>query len=118
MPNKDKLRICIYVTKDEYALIKERTEATGISMSKYGKEVLLGYKPRSLFDQEAVLAMIKARADLGRLGGLFKLAITEGREKANIGDFRKFLDDLRTHQNKLSWCCAQVVELYKKKANK
>ena len=115
MPNKDKLRICTYVTETEYALIKERTKATGISMSRYAREVLLGYKPRSLFDQDAVLAMMKANADLGRLGGLFKLAITEGREKANINDFREFLEELRKHQSKLSWCCKQVVDLYKKK---
>ena len=115
MPNRDKKRVCAYLTAEEYEQVKEKSKRTALSMSSYTRSLLTGYEPRSIFDQDAVLEMIRAKADLGRLGGLLKLAITEGKEKARVRDMRQLLEDIRKGQGRLDQCCRQVVESYKKR---
>jgi hypothetical protein len=37
----------------------------------------VGHSPKSIFDQDAILALVKLHADQGRLGGLLKLWLSE-----------------------------------------
>ena len=53
----------------------------GISLSKFAKLVCTGIPVPSLEHKQAVQEIIKARADLGRLGGLLKQAIAAGGDK-------------------------------------
>ncbi len=61
-----------FVSERERAGI-ETHAATSLFVSAYLRNLGLGFQPHSTLDQQAILALIKANAGKGRLGGLFKL---------------------------------------------
>jgi len=73
----DKTALRSYVTPEEYKIIKENAGRARMSVSNYVKTVCLGHEVRSAVDKSAVLDLAKVSADLGRLGGLLKLALSE-----------------------------------------
>ena len=80
MPSKKK-RLPVYLTDEEHAIILEYAARAGISLSTFAKRVCLGMAVPSLEHKQAVQDIIKARADLGRLGGLLKQAIAADGDK-------------------------------------
>lgn len=83
MPSK-KPRITVYLSPEEHAKISGSATRAGISLSKFAKMVCTGFPVPSLEHKQAVQEIIKARADLGRLGGLFKQAIAAGGDKITL----------------------------------
>jgi hypothetical protein len=73
-----KRRITTYLTEEEYDRLRSSAARSGLTASTFIKRVCLGCQVNSSVDYEAINALLKANADLGRLGGLFKKAITEG----------------------------------------
>ena len=71
MPSKKK-RLPVYLTDEEYAEISASATRAGISLSRFAKLACTGIAVPTLEHKQAVQEIIKARADLGRLGGLFK----------------------------------------------
>jgi hypothetical protein len=65
------------LTLDEYQMIISKAKATGYTTSEYMRRVACGYPLQSMVDQLAANEIIKARSDLGRVGGLFKKWLTE-----------------------------------------
>jgi hypothetical protein len=61
--------------------ISESAARAGLSLSTFAKRVCIGFPVPSLENKQAVQEIIKARADLGRLGGLFKQAIAVDGDK-------------------------------------
>lgn len=111
MPCPGKKVLHAYLTPEEYEQMKSLADQAGISLSTYVKRVGLGQRVRSLADQEAVRALMKANGDLGRLGGLFKMAITEGRiREMQYAEFRQTLRRLEKGQAQVVACCRAVVE--------
>ena len=88
MPSKKK-RLPVYLTDEEHALISEYASRAGISLSTFARRVCTGSPVPSLEHKQAVQDIIKARADLGRLGGLFKLAIAAGGVKFTLNRLLK-----------------------------
>lgn len=80
MPSK-KRRLPVYLTQEEYEQIASSAARAGISLSKFAKLVCTGIPVPSLEHKQAVQDIIKARADLGRLGGLLKQAIAADGDK-------------------------------------
>lgn len=80
MPSK-KSRITMYLTPEEHAEISASAARAGISLSTFAKRVCTGMAVPSLEHKQAVQEVIKARADLGRLGGLLKQAIAADGDK-------------------------------------
>lgn len=80
MPSKKK-RLPVYLTDAEYAQISESAARAGISLSKFAKLVCTGSLVSSLEHKQAVQDIIKARADLGRIGGLLKQAMAADGDK-------------------------------------
>jgi len=68
--------IKVYVNETERETIERVAEATQKSPSALMRDLAMGFEPRSVFDKEAIQAMIKLNADQGRLGGLLKLWLT------------------------------------------
>ncbi|MDL2226426.1 hypothetical protein LJB86_02075 [Deltaproteobacteria bacterium OttesenSCG-928-M10] len=66
-----------YLNEDEYQAITREARKTGLSNSKYVKRVCLPHEVRSVVDQRAVLALLQCKGDLGRLGGLLKMHLSE-----------------------------------------
>ena len=98
MPSK-KQRIIMYLTPEEHTQISESAARAGISRSTFAKRVCIGMPVHSIEHKEAVQDMLKIRADLGRLGGLFKLALGEGKGPAH--ELHRLLREFEARQNEL-----------------
>jgi len=64
------------VLAEEEAAIKEQAAKSGLSVSAYLRKIGLGYPINSALDYQAVETLAKVNADLGRLGGLLKMWLT------------------------------------------
>ncbi len=65
------------VLPDEEAKIKEHAATAGLAVARYLRNLGLGYEAKSIIDLQAVDQLAKVNADLGRLGGLLKLWLTD-----------------------------------------
>jgi hypothetical protein len=75
----------------------------GLSISRFMRDVTLGYQVRSFEHEEFRLDLLKTRADLGRLGGLLKAALsTPDRFSAeDRAGLRELLSQIAQRQNDL-----------------
>ena len=61
----------------EVAAIAAQARAVGMTMGAYLRAVGAGYQPRTVVDRDRIDAMLKVNGDLGRLGGLLKLWLSD-----------------------------------------
>ena len=97
MPSK-KQRITVYLEPEEYSRIQASAQRAGISLSTFCKRVCLGMGVPSMEHKQTVKDILKANADLGRLGGLLKLALSEGGDKITLP---RLLREIEAGQNAL-----------------
>ena len=67
------------------------------------RELALGYEPGSVVDQMAIRELMGASADLGRLGGLLKMWLTND-ERAGFArhlNVPELLEEIRTLQGQI-----------------
>lgn len=64
------------VLPEEKAAIQRQADAAGLSVAAYLRNVGLGYEIRGMLDYRCVEDLARANGDLGRLGGLLKLWLT------------------------------------------
>ena len=84
MPSR-KQRITVYIGPEEYNRIQESANKAGLSLSTFCKRVCIGTPVPGLEHRQAIKDILKASADLGRLGGLFKLALSsEGQDRNTL----------------------------------
>ena len=107
MPSK-KLRLTVYLSPEEHAAITASASRAGISLSTFAKRVCTGMAVPSLEHRQAVRDMLKANADLARLGGLFKLALSEKPEGHDRFILQKLLRDIEASQRELKAAIASV----------
>ena len=65
------------VHPEEAEVIEAQARAAGLSIAAYLRNVGQGYQPRAVVDQDQVQEMLRINGDLGRLGGLLKLWLTD-----------------------------------------
>lgn len=65
------------VTAGEGDQIERLAEQTGLSIAAFLRLVGLGHQPRSMIDVEQARELVRVNGDLGRLGGLLKLWLTD-----------------------------------------
>lgn len=65
------------VHPEEAALVEAQAAAAGLSIAAYMRNVCTGYQPRSVVDREQVREMLRINGNLGRLGGLLKLWLSD-----------------------------------------
>lgn len=70
---RERTRLRVTATEEEQSAIKAQAKAAGLSVSAYLRNVGMGYPIRSILDHERVKELVRVNADLGRLGGLLKL---------------------------------------------
>lgn len=97
-----KKRLLVTLNEEEHALIKTTAAAVGMSMSRFLRVVGLGHQPQSILDHEQVREVIRARGDLGRVGGLLKLWLTE---RAGAG---AAVEDVRVVLNQIEVIAEEV----------
>ncbi len=83
---KDSPPISVWVTPDEKNLIEFYAKQTGQSTSAYLRQLGQGYVPKSIMDYGKVMELALINGDLGRLGGLLKLWLTNDVRTAQFGE--------------------------------
>ena len=90
-------------------------KASGHSASSFLRLVGQGYVMRSILDYERVEDLAKINGDLGRLGGLLKLWLTDDAKLTAFGMAQMsktivgVLDEIRANQTAIREIMAQVV---------
>ncbi|WP_027191918.1 plasmid mobilization protein [Fundidesulfovibrio putealis] len=109
MPTK-KMALWCYVNTEEHAIISANAEMAGLSRSTYIKRVCLGQSTPSLEKQHARRELLKINADLGRLGGLFKLCLSEKDTsiQALHMEVRRVLREIEARQRELKAAIARM----------
>ncbi|TKW64652.1 MAG: conjugal transfer transcriptional regulator TraJ [Paracoccus denitrificans] len=74
---RQRTHIKIWCDPEEKAKIEALAASVGESASSYLRLVGLGYQPRSIIDREQARELVRINGDLGRLGGLLKLWLTD-----------------------------------------
>lgn len=74
---KDQSPIKVYCLPAERAVIEQHARATGLSKSVYLLRVGMGTPIPSIVDHERIEELVKINGDLGRLGGLLKLWLSQ-----------------------------------------
>ena len=116
MPCPDKKAARVYLSPDDYTTIETVAKRAGLSISQYMRVVCLGGQVKSFEHEEFKLELIKTRADLGRLGGLFKAALADPEkifERSSDTwrlktDFRSLLHEIEKRQAELRKLVAKI----------
>lgn len=109
MPSK-KAVLKTYLTPEEYEKIIESADRTGLSLSTFAKRVCLGQPVPSLENKRARRELLRINADLGRLGGLFKLCLSE-KDRPLVAlhqEVRRVLWEIEARQRELKAAIASI----------
>jgi len=110
MASPNRKAVKTYLTLEEYGQVSAMAKQAGLSVSTLIKRICLGQEVRTKTDQQAVLALLKVNADLGRLGGLLKKALAEGQAGAEIFEFRGLLRQIEKGQAQVVRDCRTVTD--------
>ena len=118
--SKAKNAIKIYCKPNEREEIARNARETGISLSAYARTLALGRSPVTILELDELKKVMRVHADLGRLGGLLKMFLTNderlndmGREMG-VATIDGALVDIRATQAKL----LELVDVVLKKAKR
>ena len=100
--------IKVYCLPKERELIEENAKAAGMSLSAFLLSVGQGYQVQGITDYERVRELARINGDLGRMGGLLKLWLTDDLRKAVVGS--KAIYDLLAHIDKTQSQMAEVMK--------
>ncbi|MDR3631409.1 MAG: hypothetical protein P4L42_13855 [Desulfocapsaceae bacterium] len=115
MPVRSRKTLKSYLTQDEYQQITESAAKARLPVSKFCKRVCLAQEVRSTVDHQAVVTLAKANADMGRLGGLFKMILSEGNVGEYAGELRATLRSIEITKDTLLKDFQTVVKEFTKK---
>jgi hypothetical protein len=101
--------IKVYCLPEERRQIEANANAAGLSLSTYLLNVGIGYQIRGIVDHKQVEELARINGDLGRLGGLLKLWLTDDERTAQFGKatIRAVLSRIEATQD-------QMIELMKR----
>jgi hypothetical protein len=99
---------CMPDDRDEIALLAKNS---GNTMSTYLLRVGLGYRVESILDNKRVEELCRINGDLGRLGGLLKLWLTDDPRTAQFGEatIRALLSKIEDTQGEIQEVVRKVV---------
>lgn len=108
---KNTTPIKVYCMPEERDAIKANAAATGYTASNYLLRVGIGYPIKSILDNTRVEELMKINGDLGRLGGLLKLWLTNDERTAAFGEptIRALLSKINDNQDAIYEVARQVV---------
>ncbi len=116
MPSPNKKVVKSYLERNEYEELLKLAKQSGLSVSTFIKNVCLNKKIRTTTDYKTYLLLLKANADLGRVGGLLKLAITNGDQEAqSVKNIRTLLREIERNQNILMKYSKTITDSFVKR---
>ena len=77
--------IKVYASPEEKARIAASARACRLSVSAFARTLMLGFQPGSALDLERMDKILAISADLGRLGGLLKMLLTNDERLNDMG---------------------------------
>lgn len=103
--------IKVYCLPEERKAIEVNARATGLSLSTYLLNVGMGYQVQSIVDYEQVRELARVNGDLGRLGGLLKLWLSDDARTAQFGEstVRVLLSKIEATQDELGEVMLRIV---------
>ncbi|PPT98449.1 conjugal transfer transcriptional regulator TraJ [Xanthomonas arboricola] len=104
--------IKVYCLPEERELIEENAKRAGISVARYLRDVGQGYQVKGVMDYHYVRELVRVNGDLGRLGGLLKLWLTDDPRTARFGDatILALLGRIEATQDDMSQLMRSVVQ--------
>lgn len=109
-PRRELPPIKVWVSVEERAVIQERADQTGLSLSAFLLAVGMNTPIRSVVDLTAVADLAKVNGDLGRVAGLLKLWLGEKRgEGAPAVDVDAMMVEFRELQGEVRSLMSKVV---------
>ena len=105
--------IKVWCLPEERRGIEAGAGAAGLSLSAYLRKVGMGTEIRSALDQQRIIELAKINADLGRLGGLLKLWLTND-EKLAGHDPEQMLRMIHRVLERIQDTQAAMLEVVKK----
>ncbi|WP_420839030.1 conjugal transfer transcriptional regulator TraJ [Alcaligenes ammonioxydans] len=112
---KTQAPIKVYCLPDERAEIEAMARSSGHSVSTYLRLVGQGYRVTSIVDYRHVQELAKVNGDLGRLGGLLKLWLTDDAKLVPYGmtaisrTIAGVLDEIRANQSVIREVMVRIV---------
>ncbi|MBN8462314.1 MAG: conjugal transfer transcriptional regulator TraJ [Dechloromonas sp.] len=108
---KRKHHLRVPVFPDEKNLIEEQAQRAGMSVARFLREVGQGYRIGGVVDYEQVRELARINGDLGRLGGLLKLWLTNDERTAQFGEatIRAVLSRIEATQDQMGQVMLNVV---------
>jgi hypothetical protein len=99
------------VLPHEEAEIKHNAAASGSSIAAYLRNVGMGYQVRGILDHRRVEELARINGDLGRLGGLLKLWLTDDARTRAFGEatIRALLSKIEDTQARMQEVMRTVV---------
>ena len=93
-------RITVRLSDDELATVLDAASGSSLRPSTLMRELALGHRPRSTVDRQAVHRLAILRSDLGRVGGLLRMWLTNDErlafgEALDVPDLVAKIDHLR-----------------------
>ena len=105
---KDRNRpIKVLVSEQERNELLARAQKAGIPISTFLRSAGLGLRPRSALDRAAAMELLKLNGDLGRLGGLLKLWLSESGDP-QVSDIRSVLQKIDSTMDEIRRKAASV----------
>lgn len=104
------LRVPVFT--EERDGIERQAKQAGLSVACYLREVGQGYQIKSIVDYEQVRILVRINSDLGRLGGLLKLWLTDDVRTAHFdkATLRALLRRIETTQDQMSRVMKSVIQ--------
>ncbi|KVP14769.1 conjugal transfer protein TraJ [Burkholderia ubonensis] len=111
MTRKHGRHLRVPVLPDEEAAIKRNAAAAGLSVAAYLRNVGVGYEIRGILDLARVQDLARVNGDLGRLGGLLKLWLTNDARTAGFtpATIRVLLTKIEATQDELRAVMTRIV---------
>lgn len=95
-PNKKLVKA--YLTYNEFDALTDLAKRAGLSISRLVRTLCQSGQVKTFEHEELKLELIKTRADLGRLGGLFKLALGQSGNEMDNSQLRQVLREIEQRQ--------------------
>lgn len=108
---KRRQHLRVPVFPDEKEIIERQAKQSGLSVARYLREVGQGYQIKGIVDYEQVRELARINGDLGRLGGLLKLWLTNDERTTHFGDstIRALLGRIEATQDEMGKIMMSVV---------
>lgn len=103
LTRKNCRRLRVPVLPDEEKSIIENASRVGLPTAVFLRRLGLGHEVKSVLDHQKILDLARINADLGRLGGLLKLWLTNDERLKNVSSQKisQLLDAIKKTQDKL-----------------